>query len=278
MRRTICAFVSLAGVAIISLTVDVSCQGGAEPLCRGTAVNSLRHDSGELDDHCTECVEATCCDLIGDCQSTGCAGEVAAAHQCVIDKKRLAAAEEDQCRAKLVRADGKVVYQCMRDNCGAACALPTCKLKPLVPLVGTRECDNCFAQSCCDLMNECSENRACLLGLRCIVERCQADFARDLRLSAHPQAVVDRDRACGDGGSNDPPGSDENCFARCTELTAVAGPREEVQRAACLLAQIGECGASVDCGVRCAEDGGANEAGNDAGNDSGNDAKDAAND
>lgn len=253
MRRTICALLTTSFVGLLSLSFDTSCGNApTNQLCRGATVNKKQAPGAtEPDDHCTECLEAKCCDLVGDCQGGECANEVGQTHSCVLGAGRRAAVAETDCRSSLRSDTSKSVYQCMRDNCGEACSLPTCRLEPLVPPIGNIQCDRCFAQSCCSLMNRCAENRTCLLALRCIIDECEADFAQELRKSAHPTAILRRDAICGDAG-RPPPGVDTtSCFARCIALTFVDDGPEAVA-ARCLAAQINECGADVDCGEQCA--------------------------
>jgi hypothetical protein len=262
MRKVICGCIALAAVALVSLSFDSSCAN-PDQLCRGTSINRrFLPNSTTPDDNCTECVEATCCDLVGDCQSTDCANQVAATHACVIDAgARGGSIAEPDCRNNLRSNESKTVYQCMRDNCGERCALPTCRLEPLVPPLGDRDCDRCFAQGCCSLMNACAKNRTCLLALRCIVDECRADFAGELRHDRFSAAKARREIVCDGGGP--PPDADlddgddgqrgPGCFGRCIQQTFVENDPQSAE-ARCLAAQINECGAEVNCGTYCAID------------------------
>lgn len=283
MRRAVCALLTLAAVALVVLTFDSSCANPAQ-LCRGTSINrSFVPNTTQPERACTECVEATCCDLIGDCQGTACAQEVGDTHECVLDAGRGAAIAEPGCRNKLVSAQSKSVYQCMRDNCDDECKLPTCRLDPLVPTLGDPNCDRCFAQGCCSLMNACTKNRACLLSLRCIVDECHGDFGRELTDEQHPLAALRAEGACDGGSLPRDGGPGENCFTRCIAKHFVENDPESAE-ALCIAAEINECGASVNCGLRCAVDAsadaesspdGASDASSDAPDDATGDAADA---
>lgn len=275
MRRAACAFLTLAGVALVALSFDSSCADPGQ-LCRGTSINrAYVPNTTELDRQCTQCVEATCCDLIGDCQNTACAQEVGETHSCVLDAGRGAAIAEPACRDKLVSPQSKSVYQCMRDNCDDECRLPTCRLDPLVPTLGEPGCDRCFAQGCCELMNTCTKNRTCLLMLSCIINECRNDLTRELTDSRHAFAVARAAQACDGGGprgNGGPPDGEQNCFTQCITKHFVQNDDESAE-AVCIAAQINECGASVNCGPRCERDGGA-DGSSDASTDAASDAPD----
>jgi hypothetical protein len=258
MRRVLCGFVALAAVALVSLSFDSSCAN-PDQLCRGTSINRrIAQGSTTPNEDCTKCVEATCCDLVGDCQSSDCANQVADTHACVIDAGRAGSVREADCRGSLRTGESKTVYECMRSNCGEQCGLPTCQLEPAVPPLGDRDCDRCFAQGCCSLMNECAKNRACLLALQCIIDECRADFAAELREERFTAAKTRREIVCDGGGpppdanladGDDPRGS--GCFGRCIQRTFVDNDPQSVE-ARCLAVQINECGAEVNCGTVCA--------------------------
>lgn len=269
MRRAVWAFFVLAVISVVSLSFETSCRHlGPIERCRGAAVNRrFVPNTTTPENVCTECIEATCCDLIGDCQGTECANEVAATHACVQDAGRAAAIEEPKCRENLRGDQSKSVYQCMRNNCDDECLLPTCRLDPLVPPLGELECDRCFAQGCCDLMNECAKNRTCLLALRCIVDECAADFGEELGIGQARAAEQRREILCSGGGPPADADLDDDrrgpgCFGRCIQKTFVENDPQSSE-ARCLAAKINECGAAVDCGRFCrARDAGA-EAGPD---------------
>jgi hypothetical protein len=258
MRRALGAIFVLGTISVISLSFETSCKHiGPIERCRGGSVNRrFVPETTTPEDVCTECIEATCCDLIGDCQDNECANEVAATHACVQDAGRSAAITEPECRDSLRGDQSKKVYQCMRDNCDDECLLPTCRLDPLVPPLGDLECDRCFAQSCCNLMNQCAQNRTCLLAIRCIVEECSAEFGDELSISQAKPAEARREILCDGGGP--PPDADlddgdlrgPGCFGRCIQKTFVDNDPQSSE-ARCLAAQINECGAAVDCGRFC---------------------------
>lgn len=263
----------LGAIAIVSLAVETSCKHiGPIERCNGNSVNRrFVPMTTTPEDVCTECIEATCCDLIGDCQGTDCANEVAAAHACVEDAGRAKPIDEPGCRTQHLRGDrSKSLYQCMRDNCDDECQLPTCRLDPLVPPLGQLECDRCFAQGCCSLMNECAQNRACLLALRCIVEECRDVFAAELSSAKVEEVAARKAMVCGDGGpppdadlrdDDDPRGA--GCFGNCINKTIDPNDPRSVE-ARCLAVQINECGAAVNCGPKCAADGVPPDAASDA--------------
>lgn len=259
MGRAFWAFFLLAVIGIVSLSFETSCKHiGPIERCSGKSVNRrFVPDTTKPEDVCTECIEASCCDLVGDCQGTDCAKEVAATHTCVEDAGRAAAIDEPGCRDLLTSQQSKDVYACMRKNCGDQCQLPTCQLNPLVPPLGDRDCDRCFAQGCCSLMNECAENRSCLLALTCIVDECRAAFTFELSTAALQAVTARKDFICDGGvtgpGGGPPPGFDTpgaGCFRDCITRSFV--PNDEPSlRAGCLSAKINECGAAVNCGARC---------------------------
>lgn len=257
MRRAVWTLFLVAGASIVALSLETSCRHlGPIERCRGSTVNR-RFVPGTTtpENVCTTCIESSCCDLIGDCQSGECANEVAATHACVQDAGRAAAIEEPTCRQSLRGDQSKKVYQCMRDNCGDECLLPTCRLDPLVPPLGEPACDRCFAQSCCDLMNECTKNRKCLLALRCIIDECATDFADELGSGQAKAAERRREILCSTGSSFadadiDDDGHGPGCFGRCIQRTFVENDEESIE-ARCLAAKINECGAAVDCGRFC---------------------------
>lgn len=257
MRRALWACFMLAVISVVSLSLETSCRHlGPIERCRGSTVNRrFVPNTTTPENACTACIESTCCDLIGDCQSTECANEVAETHACVQDAGRAAAIREPECRDNLRGDQSKKVYQCMRDNCDDECQLPTCRLDPLVPPLGELECDRCFAQGCCDLMNECTKNRTCLLALRCIVDECSADFPVELGIGQARAAEQRRELLCSSGGPPPDVVIDDDvrgpgCFARCIQKTFVENDEESIE-ARCLAAKINECGAAVDCGRFC---------------------------
>jgi hypothetical protein len=303
MKRAIVGILVLAVVGLMSLSFDTSCNPVPNEFCKGDAVNrKMSPGSTDPDDHCSECVEARCCDLLGDCQKTECAGEVATMHECVLRAERAAKREEPGCRTRnLKSAESDTLYACMRNNCGETCGLPTCLLDPRVPFADNTKCDGCFAQSCCSLMNECAGNRSCLLTLKCIIDECKGDFATELLEDKHVSAIVQRDSACdggplpfsgrldggfpeggsADGGAAPPRGA--FCFAECIGRHYVEGS-EESRDAYCKIMQINECGTDVGCGKFCALDAadaaadGALDGGSDAPDDASGDAADDASD
>jgi hypothetical protein len=260
MGRAVWACLVLVAIGIVSLSLETSCKHiGPIDRCSGKSVNR-RFVPGTTtpEDVCTECIEATCCDLIGDCQGTECADEVAQTHACVEDAGRAASIEEPTCKEHLKGGQSKSVYECMRANCDDECQLPTCRLDPLVPPLGDLACDRCFAQGCCSLMNECAKNRTCLLALSCIVDECSEQFSSELGIAALDAVTARKSFIC-DGGVP-PPGGGEGglgfdgvgggCFRRCIERSFVPNNAESSE-ASCLAAKINECGAAVDCGKRC---------------------------
>jgi hypothetical protein len=262
MRRALAAIFVIGMLSVIALSFETSCSLrhiGPIDRCRGSTVNR-RFVPGTTtpEDVCTECIEATCCDLIGDCQDRECANEVASAHACVEDAGLAKSIDEPGCRSRHLASDqSKNVYQCMRDNCDDECQLPTCRLDPLVPPLGDVLCDRCFAQGCCSLMNECAQNRACLLALRCIVDECREAFAAELSSAKVEEVAARKAIVCSGGGP--PPDADlsdddlrgAGCFGRCIQKTIDPDDPRSVE-ARCLAVKINECGAAVNCGPRCA--------------------------
>lgn len=259
MSRAFWAVFLLAIVGVVSLSFETSCKHiGPVERCSGKSVNRrFVPNTTTPEDDCTECIEASCCDLVGDCQGTECANEVAQTHACIEDAGRAAAIDEPGCKSFLLGDQSTKVYQCMRDNCGERCQLPTCQLNPLVPPLGDLECDRCFAQGCCALMNECAENRTCLLALSCIVDECREAFSVELGKAALQAVTARKDFICDGGmpgvGAGPGPSFDGvggGCFRDCIEKSFV--PKDEQSlKAGCLAAKINECGAAVDCGRKC---------------------------
>jgi hypothetical protein len=256
-RRTL-GFVALAIVTgVVSAGLDTSCKVSVPELfCRGETVNAKDAGARGVGRSCTECVENRCCDLVGDCQDSACAGEVASTHACVLEAGRAGAADEPRCLEGLHSPQGRDTYSCMRSECGEACGLPVCRLAPLVPRMGTVECDGCFAQACCAEMNACSENRSCLLALQCIAERCRGDFEKNLTRARHDLMLWFVASSCPgapwppEAYGVDPASLPDDCFMKCADELAPAGTPDG-DAARCLAARVNECGADVECGERC---------------------------
>lgn len=249
--KAACAIVAVAAVGLVALSMDTSCANPAQ-LCRGTSINRYFLDAPtntQLAPKCTECVEATCCDLIGDCQTTDCANQVASAHACVVDAGRRASVSESSCRRTLANDESRTVYQCMRDNCDDECGLPTCRLDPLVPRLGDESCDLCFAQGCCSLMNQCGKNRACLQALQCIVDKCSDQLGDELAEGRAKEAEERMKGVC-DAGIKDDGQPHADCFVNCI-LGATRDNDQQSFEAQCLSVQISHCGAAVNCGKDC---------------------------
>lgn len=248
MRRALAVSVVAAAVGLLALAADTACSNVPSQFCRGPAINRKGGEANP-DPACTECVEQQCCDLLGECQGTDCAKNVAGAHACVLDAGRGAGAAEPTCTASL-KDTSRDTYQCMRGKCGERCGLPVCKLDPLVPRLGDVDCDRCFAGSCCPEMNACAKNRSCLLALECILTRCTNELATGLTQEAHPAAAALAKTACEPDDSG-PPAGRGGCFEQCIQEFA-AGGTEEAAEGRCLAARVNECGADVGCGDECA--------------------------
>lgn len=249
MRSALAISIVAVAIGFVALATDTACSSVPNLFCRGPAINRKGGEANP-DRDCTECIEQQCCDLVGECQGTGCANDVASAHACVLDAGRGGGAAEPTCTAAL-KDDSRSTYQCMRSKCGDRCGLPVCKLDPLVPRLGDVACDRCFAGSCCMEMNACAKNRSCLLALECIVTKCKPDLARGLTKAAHPAAVALAMGACAPDDAGPPPGAGGNCIADCIGEFA-AGGTEEAAEGRCLAAKVNECGADVECGDECA--------------------------
>lgn len=249
MRRAFAVSLVAAAVGLVALAADTACSNVPGQFCRGPVIN---RKGGELspDRDCTVCIEEQCCDLIGDCQGTDCANQVASAHACVLDAGRGAGAAEPGCTSSLVLATSKETYSCMRGKCGDRCGLPVCTLDPLVPPVGDIECDRCFSASCCAEVNACAKNRSCLLTLDCIIDRCGSELARLLTKDAQPLAAHLVEATC-NADAGVAIDRTQNCFASCIEDFAPPGTDESAE-GRCLAARAYECGADVACGEKCA--------------------------
>lgn len=211
---------------------------------------------------CIACIEDTpCCDAVGRCKDDEtCTEAFRRTHECILDAGgSRAVAQEGECLT-LLRADDagdsltSALYTCMRQTCGAECALPICRLDPSIPFAGTPECDDCFALSCCEEFNACAKNRACRLALECIVEDCRDELDRTLDPAASAAEDAFEREAC-DGvpaPRTGPP--EESCTNRCiaTHLGGLGPPTtDEIAASRCLALRVRSCGARAACGPKC---------------------------
>ena len=267
-------------------------------LCDGTQVHATRIDPNS----CTVCLEDKCCDDVGDCsRNDACKKAVLKAQTNVLEEGPNAGrtATEQACLldAGVASAPGAdKMYSCMRGSCGLPCGLPVCKLEPGVPSMPTARCDDCFAQTCCRELNECSHDRRCRRMLECIITKCSDEFHTQLvptnyavaasRVSqtCSPGAVVVPGSAPGgpaDGASGAPVCFDQ-CFNETIEFNVGAADASlDLDRgySACLASNAFLCGARANCGPDCVFDAGVEAAvapGNDAGDAGAPDAADAS--
>lgn len=278
-----------AALGTLAIAIACSSKIPGQPeqnLCDGSQVHATRVDPNS----CTVCLEDKCCDEVGDCSRNDvCKSAIVAAQKCVLDEGPNAgrASEEQKCVADLTTKEGAdKTYACMRANCGLPCGLPVCKLAPGVPSLPTARCDDCFAQTCCREMNECSGDRRCLRMLECIITRCANDFPVLLTPSTLMAGQKLADLTCmlaaGTAPSGPPttgqrPAGPSKCFDDCYDETiefapSVQGGQLDFDRArsACLANKAFVCGSKANCGADCVP------AAVDSGVDAGEDAMDSA--
>lgn len=267
MRRS-SAHVVIVAVALAALGAALSCKTFDVP---GEICDPSKQHGGELmtplsDATCNRCLEDRCCDAVGVCErKEGCTPVVSAVHACVIREGLAGARKETACAegqklADLQEAD--TAYRCMREQCGAECGLPVCRVDPAALLIHSANCDGCFASSCCPQLNECYASRACKLTIECIVKECGAGFGTTLIpgiLGGAPDAgtgVFDGQDVCArEGGTNagGPPACVQKCLCAFKDNDQGLTPTETAKRPVNLALAVYQCGVSAGCASSCTD-------------------------
>ena len=139
---------------------------------------------------CKACLEAKCCDLVGEC-SGSCASALEGQFECV----RANLGESNDTRPEIsswIRATcdteveqtaaSKAAAACMITSCSTECfpSCPAgvaasdcvgrrCRLGPALPSFAGSGCDErILEERCCEIVNDCLEDRPCLNAVRCL--------------------------------------------------------------------------------------------------------------
>lgn len=278
--------------AVIALAATFSCKTFDLPdeICNPSQIDARRL-RGEADDGpCARCLETRCCDKVGICErKASCPDLVRGAHDCVLRADLQGAAAEARCAEPLAAvAEATDTYHCMRDSCGAECALPVCRVDQAAGLLQTASCDGCFSSSCCPQLNGCYGSRACKLMIECIVDECKGTLGASLVAATTNPAFAPPDGAAGidvdqedvkricddDVPSGFPaPSCVRTCLCRFRDNDQGLLPPPEL-RPFTLALRIYECGAKANCGPKCPDPDA--DAGRDASTDTGAIAADGA--
>jgi hypothetical protein len=256
---------ALAGLPV--LAAQSACNAFSLPtracLADGMNVSSAAASGG--DDPCQSCLQARCCDAVGECQRVpGCSSAVKETHACVLDGGKPQAAEP-LCTPRLRSASGPTgasaadaavdTYACLRTSCQAECGLPTCRFGPDVPSFLNGACDLCIEATCCEPVAQCANDRRCRAALDCIATRCPAEEAAIFAGTAEASAVAELERAsCDPGAAGAADAGGLPCVRRCFDLFVPAAPPRVVSEALevrCDAARVIACGARAGCGASC---------------------------
>ncbi len=258
----------VVAMSLVALGASFSCKTFDVP--SDTCDPSKQH-GGELmtplsDATCNRCLEDRCCDVVGSCErKDGCSASVSNVHACVIHAGLAGARVETSCaeaESLAERPEADTAYRCMRDQCGAECGLPVCRVDPAALLIQSANCDGCFASSCCPQLNACYSSRACKLTIECIVKECGASLGNTLTagvLGGAPAAGIglfDGQKACSRDGGTDgpgPPACIQKCLCAFKDNDQGLAPTELSQRPINLAIAVYQCGVSAGCGPSCAE-------------------------
>lgn len=285
----------VVAVAVLALAATFSCKTFDLPgeICNPSQLDARRPRGEAADGPCSRCLETKCCDKVGICErKESCPELVRAAHDCVLGAELQGAAVEATCAEPLgAVAEATDTYRCMRDSCGAECALPVCRVDQAAGLLQTASCDGCFSSSCCPQLNACYRSRACKLTLECIVDECKGKLGESLVAAATNPAFAPPDgaagidvdqedvkRICDDkapSGFFPAPSCVRTCLCRFRDNDQGLLPPPEL-RPFTLALRIYECGAKASCGSKCPDP--AAGTGRDASTDTGAIALDGASD
>lgn len=219
-------------------------------------------------DPCQACLQARCCDAVGDCQrAEGCSRAVQATHACVLDGGR-AQASEPLC-TPLLRETAAVdaaaaTFACLDTTCRAECGLPSCRFGADVPSFLNGACDRCVESTCCDPVAACVGDRHCLAALSCITSRCSTEMGAVLA-GAVSDPVARLERAACEGATGGGPSPELACLVACLDLFVPSeglGLVPEDRAARCEAARVLACGSRSACGPQCSA--GGTDAGRDA--------------
>ena len=215
---------------------------------------------------CNRCLEDRCCDAVGVCErKEGCSLSVANVHACVIHAGLGGARAETSCaesESLTEKREADTAYRCMREQCGAECGLPVCRVDPAALLIHSANCDACFSSSCCPQLNACYASRACKLTIECIVKECGASLGTTLTngvLNGAPDAgigVFDGQKLCTrDAGANalGAPTCIQKCLCAFKDNDQGLAPTELSQRPISLALSVYQCGVSAGCGPSCTD-------------------------
>ena len=260
--RAAFAAAAVAGIGVALLATSSSCAYTiADGICRASsAIGS--EDAGA----CVDCMQRTpdCCDQVGRCGEQGdCIDRVRTAQRCIAEAGPYRAAiEEENCKSSLgmdaadtTTARARSTYACMRNNCGPACSLPTCKVDPAAGEFVNATCDRCVSLSCCNEVNACYGSRTCKLTLECIVRTCGDGLGAALVANAGnvPLAAV----ACSAESGMRPPDpvlpSDciGSCIAQYATSTVEPSDTPPEQTVRCLATRVFACAAQAGCAAAC---------------------------
>lgn len=257
MARRLAARVPLplaALAALVGLAVQAACNAFSLPSreCAADGMNqSFALSGGE--DPCQVCLQARCCDVVGECQRLeGCAEAVKETHACVLDGGK-PQVSEPLCVPRLRGTSdaGAATYACLRASCQAECGLPTCSFGPDVPSFLNGACDRCVESTCCEPVAACAGNRRCRAALDCVATRCAAEEAAVFAGTSDPSAL--ERAACGATMAEDA-GDELPCVRRCFDLFVpddTPGVVSEDRDVRCDVARVLACGARSGCGAQC---------------------------
>jgi hypothetical protein len=258
-------FVTLASLASVGLLVaSVSCATFDFPnrACRGADVVA----QPSMTPSCASCIESRCCDPVGRCEDDGtsCVNPVRDMFDCVLKNGMTSTAESQCVNALSGVAHAKDAYVCMRDQCGSACKLPSCRVDTAANLIGSAQCDSCFTGACCAELNACYGNRACKLITDCITERCADSLGLGLQL-AEQAGLGDYEAGTDPSCTQNAPPTKElavgpvkcvfDCIGEFGPLDQ-AGQFDPASGAYCLSTKLFACGTRAGCGAKCAIAGG----------------------
>jgi hypothetical protein len=261
MKKAVTAVaLSIAGLLAASMSCKTFDYPGGS--CSGPVVVSDPNATKP----CADCIEKRCCDPVGWCEDQGadCVNPVRDMFDCVRKNGSTSDAESACVNTLSGNAKAKSAYVCMRDQCGAACKLPSCRVDTAANLIGSAQCDSCFTGACCAELNACYGNRACKLITDCITERCADSLGLGLQL-AEQAGLGDYEAGTDPSCTQNAPPTKElavgpvkcvfDCIGEFGPLDQ-AGQFDPASGAYCLSTKLFACGTRAGCGAKCAIAGG----------------------
>lgn len=263
-----CSRALLVAAVLAALGAAVSCTKFDLP--SETCDPSKQH-GGELmtplsDATCNSCLEDRCCDAVGACErKNDCSRSVSSVHACVVHAGLAGARAETSCadnESLSEKREADSAYRCMREQCGAECGLPVCRVDPAALLIHSANCDACFSSSCCPQLNACYASRACKLTIECIVKECGSAFSDTLTpgvLNGAPAGGIgsfDGQKLCSRDAGPDgigPPTCVQKCLCAFKDNDQGLAPPELAQRPLNLAVAVYQCGVSAGCGPSCTD-------------------------